>query len=120
MTCAGAEGATSGIIWGVERGEAAAFFGGFLGVTGAEVAIVLGDGRATGILFHVGAIGDPICAHGRQPLLDIAGEIGIAPRAAAIIDANWLIDFNGAVEGFGWGEDNFAKGNADLRVDGSF
>ena len=120
MACAGAEGATSGIIGGVERGEAAAFFGGLLSVTGAEVAVVLRDGRATGILFHIAARGDPRCAHGRQSFLDIAGEIGIAPRTATIIDANWLIDFDGAVEGFGWGEGNFAEGNADLGVDASF
>ena len=89
-------------------------------MTGAEVAVVLRAGRATGVLFHVAAIGDPICAHGRQALLDIAGEIGIAPRTATVIDANWLIDFDGAVHRFGWGEGNFAKGNADLRMDASF
>ena len=42
---------------------------------------------------------DPLGAQERESLLDVAGEVGIAPRAGTVIDTHGRVGFDLAVEG---------------------
>ena len=63
--------------------------------------------------FDVAARQNPGPAQRGRPLLDVAIERGIAPRAGAIIDAHGFIGLDAAVERLGRAELDFAEGHAN-------
>jgi shikimate 5-dehydrogenase len=74
---------------------------GIFGVVAGEVAVVLWLDLAAFVFAHIGAGFDPLGAEGGKALGDIAIEILVAPQTRGVIDADWLVFFQRAVEAFG-------------------
>jgi len=83
----------------------------------AKITIVARCYRATFVFFHVRSRQDPRSSHRRQTLYHIPGELGIAPRAAAIVNADGIVDLGLSVEGFGRPQRNFSHRNSDVGID---
>ena len=82
----------------LERGEAAAAFGGELGVAGAQVAVVLGPYVAAVVFLDIAPLENPFPTQGGQSLFDVTAECRVAPRSACVVDPHGLVHFDGAVE----------------------
>ena len=64
--------------------------------------------------FDIAAIPDPFRAERRQSFFNIAVEIGIAPWAAGVVNADRFVDFDFAVERFGLRETDLTEGNPEI------
>src|SRR5437899_273723 len=84
---------------------------------GGEIAVIDRRYRAPLNLFDVAAGADPIGAQRREAPFDVAVEIGIAPRTAGVVDANGLVDFDLAGDGFRGGERNFPERDAEVGME---
>ena len=109
-------GAEDGAVAAVEDGELV--FGGAEagggGVGFGEIAIVLGAVGTAGDFLDIAALADPGIAHEGEAALDVAVEGGVAPGAGGVVNADGLVDLDGAVGAFGGGEGDFAQGDAEV------
>ncbi|MCG3163193.1 MAG: hypothetical protein JMDDDDMK_04576 [Acidobacteria bacterium] len=95
---------------------ASGFFACVSGFFNRAVAVVFGFDRAAFVLFHVAASDDPLAAQGGQSVAHVALERGIAPRAACVVNADGIVDFNLAVEAFGYVLRDFAERHVDTGL----
>ena len=82
-----------------------------------EVTVVLRLDLAAVVGFHITTSQNPIAAESGETFFGGAFEVGVAPRAGAIIDAHRLVFLDAAVERLGVGEGDLAHRHADLRVE---
>ena len=87
-----------------------------LGVLPRKVAVIFGLQLASGDGFDVAAFEDPGRADGRQALLDVAMEGGVAPRAGRVVDADRLVGRLRAVGTGGIGQLHLAYRHEDVRT----
>ena len=115
MSGAGAQGAAALALEAGEFYEAIALgLAGVFGVFAGEVAVVLRFDFAAFVGFDVLAVGDPFGAEGGESFVGGAGEGGVAPGAAAIVDSDGGVGLYGAADGFRGREGDFAEGDADV------
>ena len=89
---------------------------GGLGVLPGKVTVVFRLQLTAGDGFDVAALEDPSGADGRQALLDVAMEGGVAPGAGRIIDADWLISRLRAVGAGSVGQLHLAHRHEEVRT----
>ena len=89
---------------------------GEFGVLAGEIAVVHRLHFASVVFFHVTALQNPFAAQRGQPFIGRAGEIRIAPRPGAVIDAHGSIRLDSAGVGFGRRHFDFAHRHADVGV----
>ena len=87
-----------------------------LGVFAREIAVVLRLHFAAVVFLDVAAFQNPVAAQRGQTFVGRAGERGIAPRPAAIIDAHGRILLNRAGVRFGVADFNLAHGHAKVGM----
>ena len=92
---------------------------GILGMLAGEVAVVHGLNFTPLVGSDVTALLDPALAQGWKALRGVTVEIGVAPGAAAVIDADGIVRLEFAREVLGGGELDLAHRDADLRMDRS-
>src|SRR5439155_16444713 len=84
-----------------------------------EITAVNRLNRAAVVFRDVPAAENPFASQRRQAFLDRAGEIGVAPGTGAIVNADWLVDFDLSAERPGGSGRDFAHRHADIFVDGA-
>src|SRR6185503_12085835 len=100
MALAGAQGTAPPGLESRELDEPVLFRpAGVFGVLAGEIAVVLRPHFASLVFLNVAALQDPIPAQRRKTFLHGTLEFGIAPRPRAIVDAHWLVHFQGPIEG---------------------
>src|SRR6266446_8060382 len=87
-----------------------------LGMRSGKVAIINRPNFAAGVFPDFPSPADPFRAQRRQTLFDVAMKIRIAPRAAGVVNAHRLVDFDLAANRFRWGERYLPKRNSDVFV----
>ncbi len=88
-----------------------------LGVRSGEIAIIDRRDGATVDFLHIAAVANPFGAQRRQAFGYIDLLIGVAPRAARVVDADRLVHFDLAAHGFCRREGDFAERNADVGME---
>ena len=87
-----------------------------LGVRNGQVSIVDRRDRAPGGLFHIAAVANPFCPQCRQAFRYIDMLIGIAPRAARVVNADRLIHLDLAAHRFRRRERDLAEWDAEIGM----
>ena len=85
-----------------------------------EVSIIDRRYLATDDFFYIAAVANPFRAQRRQTFGDIDMLIGVAPRAAGVVNADRLVHFDLAAHRFRRGERDFAEGNAQIAMQLAF
>jgi len=85
-----------------------------------EVAVVFGFDVAAFVFFDVLAVENPLAAEGGEAFGDVAFEVGVSPRAGAVVDVDGIIFFDHSIGVGGVGEADLTHGNADRFVQVTF
>ena len=81
-----------------------------------KISIINRPNDSSLVFLHVAAFANPFGAQGRQALRDIAVKIGIAPRAAGVVNAHWFVHFDLAVHRFRRCERDFPEWDANIGM----
>jgi hypothetical protein len=86
------------------------------GMRGGKVSVIDWLNLSSFDFFHIASVPNPFCPERWQPTRDIDVYIRITPRAARVVNAHRLVDFDLAVHRLRRRERDLAERHFDLRM----